>query len=273
MMLGLAGNGLGVVVVVVVVVVVLVVVVVVVVLLLLVEVVVVELVELLLLLLLLLAAGTVVELLLLAPPCAAFGSVALLLILVPPLLVPMTSLVVPPSASFLSALGVACCSCVPAVGALTADGVATVAELDAIDVADCTVGVSVFLILRERWAAPLSALLLLLSLLGFSGLCTGLGFSDLSVSFALSLATSVNLVIGCVEFTFFSTVLAPAGVVAGVAALLPVPLMEVVDEFFVSAAIPVGISTARTVHTASCASSKSNGSTFISRDANVKRQR
>lgn len=274
-MVGFAGNGLGVVVVDVVVVDVVVVVVVVVVvevlLLLLVAaaaaVVVVVLVELLLLLPLLApagdaAAGTVAELLLLAASGAAFGSVALLASLAPTLLMPMTSLSVPPSASFLSTLGgVGAC-------ATTVAG-AAVAVVPGAAVADCTVGVSVFFTLRERWAAaavPLSPVLLLL-LLGFSGR------SDFTVSLSLSLATSVNLVILSDEFTGFSTVLAPA-IVAGAAVLPTVPLAADDSEaFLVPETLAVGTSTASTVATASCESSKINGSTFISRDANVRRQR
>lgn len=126
-----------------------------------------------------------------------------------------------------------------------------------------TMTVSVLFMVRERLPAVL--LFLLLSLVDstdFTGLMPFCG-SGCLLSLSKFLGTSVNLVI-C---SGFSTVSALAAAAAGGGAGITGGDGD--DDVEVSVFKAAPVEAAKTLHTTSCDSSKSNGSTFISCDVNV----
>lgn len=215
------------------------------------------------------------SLLLLVPPVATFGVVELLLLpcativadellLLPEVLLPALACRAPEAAALLLLslleslllefllLLTSCWPC-PALGGATVGTGLPVA----------TMTVSVLFMVRERLPAVL--LFLLLSLVDstdFTGLMPFCG-SGCLLSLSKFLGTSVSLVI-C---SGFSTVSALAAAAAGGGASITGGDGD--DDVEVSVFKAAPVEAAKTLHTTSCDSSKSNGSTFISCDVNV----
>lgn len=221
--------------------------------------------ELLLLSLLLLAAPVatfgVVELLLL--PCATI--VAEELLLLPEVLLPALPCRAPEAAALLLLslleslllefllLLTSCWPCAALGGATVGTGLPV-----------GTMTVSVLFMVRER--LPVVLLCLLLSLVDstdFTGLMPFCG-SGCLLSLSKFLGTSVSLVI-CSGFSTVSALAAAAAAGGGAG----ITGGDGDDDVEVSVFKAAPVEAAKTLHTTSCDSSKSNGSTFISCDVNV----
>lgn len=216
------------------------------------------------------------SLLLLAPPVATFGVVELLLLpcativaeelllLLPEVLLPALPCRAPEAAALLLLslleslllefllLPTSCWPCAALGGATVGTGLPV-----------ATMAVSVLFMVRER--LPVVLLFLLLSLVDstdFTGLMPFCG-SGCLLSLSKFLGTSVSLVI-C---SGFSTVSALAAAAAGGGAGITGGDGD--DDVEVSVFKAAPVEAAKTLHTTSCDSSKSNGSTFISCDVNV----
>lgn len=216
------------------------------------------------------------SLLLLAPPVATFGVVELLLLpcativadellLLPEVLLPALPCRAPEAAALLLLslleslllefllLLTSCWPCAALGGATVGTGLPV-----------GTMTVSVLFMVRERLPAVL--LFLLLSLVDstdFTGLMPFCG-SGCLLSLSKFLGTSVSLVI-CSGFSTVSALAAAAAAGGGAG----ITGGDGDDDVEVSVFKAAPVEAAKTLHTTSCDSSKSNGSTFISCDVNV----